>query len=172
MKPLILLLKICSLGHVHSHSGRTVAFAGLTISFLTTNNTYIPQFNLDLWLIVLLLSTITEGHRLLYKQIQSNSDFCEKIVPKVSAWDLISILVNLLSAHSWQGLSCKLADLSQRPGAAAGRSNPTPKAKGGGWEDQPHVQRAVAAREQEGLEELSHLEGQEGRWWGDTPRPK
>ena len=24
---------------------------------------------------------------------------------------------------------------------------------------------------QEGLEELSHIEGQEG-WWGDTPRPR
>ena len=40
---------------------------------------------------------------------------------------------------------------------------PKPKAKGGGREEQPHVQGAVAAR-QEGLEELSHVEGQEGRW--------
>ena len=48
-------------------------------------------------------------------------------------------------------------------GAAAVRSNPTPKARGGGREDQPHVQGAVAARAQEGLEELSHVEGQEGR---------
>ena len=45
------------------------------------------------------------------------------------------------------------------PGAVAERSNPTPEARGGGWEDQPH---AVAARAQEGLEELSHVEGQEG----------
>ena len=28
----------------------------------------------------------------------------------------------------------------------------------------PHVQGAVAARAQEGLEELFHVEGQEGRW--------
>ena len=41
-----------------------------------------------------------------------------------------------------------------------------------GREDQPHVQGAVAARAQEGLEELSHIEGQEGRWWGDTPCPR
>ena len=41
---------------------------------------------------------------------------------------------------------------------------PTPEARGGGWEDQPHT---VAARAQEGLEELSHVEGQEGQWWGD-----
>ena len=40
---------------------------------------------------------------------------------------------------------------------------PTPEARGGGREDQPHVQGALAARVQEGLEELSHIEGQEGR---------
>ena len=53
--------------------------------------------------------------------------------------------------------------LSPRPVAVAGRTNPMPEARGGGWEDQPHVQGAVAARVQEGLEELSHVEGQEGR---------
>ena len=52
--------------------------------------------------------------------------------------------------------------LSPRPGVAARRSNPTPEFRGGGQEDQPHVQGAVAARAQEGLEELSHVEGQEG----------
>ena len=36
------------------------------------------------------------------------------------------------------------------------------EARGGGREDQPHVQRVVAARAQDGLEELSHVEGQEG----------
>ena len=46
-----------------------------------------------------------------------------------------------------------------RPGLLAGRTNPTPEARGGGPEDQPH---AVAAWAQEGLEELSHVEGQEG----------
>ena len=53
--------------------------------------------------------------------------------------------------------------LSPKPRAAARRSNPTPEARGGGRKDQPHVQGAVAARAQEGLEELSHVEGQEGR---------
>ena len=68
------------------------------------------------------------------------------------------------------------------------RSNPTPEARGGGQEellhaptpkarigdreDQPHAQGAVAAWAQEGLEELSHVEGQEGQQWGDTPRPR
>ena len=69
---------------------------------------------------------------------------------------------------------------SPRSGAAARRSYPTSEvrgsgrgeeiphaltleARGGGQEDQPHVQGAVAARVQEGLEALSHIEGQEGR---------
>ena len=41
---------------------------------------------------------------------------------------------------------------------------PKPEARGGGGEEQPHVQGAVAARAQEGIEELSHAEGQERRW--------
>ena len=40
---------------------------------------------------------------------------------------------------------------------------PKPEARGGGQEDQPHVQGAMATRAQEGLEELSHVEGQEGQ---------
>ena len=52
---------------------------------------------------------------------------------------------------------------SPRPGAMGGWSNPTPEARGGGRGNQPHVQGAVAARVQESLEELSHIEGQEGR---------
>ena len=44
------------------------------------------------------------------------------------------------------------------PRVAAWRSNPTPEARGSGREDQPHVQGALAARAQEGLEELSHVE--------------
>ena len=43
-------------------------------------------------------------------------------------------------------------------------ATPTPQVRGRGWEDQPHVQGAVAAWAQEGLEEPSHVEGQEGRW--------
>ena len=44
-------------------------------------------------------------------------------------------------------------------GAAAGRTNPTSKEQWLPWA-------------QESLEELSHVEGQEGRQWGDTPRPR
>ena len=46
----------------------------------------------------------------------------------------------------------------------AKRSYPTHEARGGGWEEQPHVQGEVAVRAQEGLEELSRTEGQEA-WW-------
>ena len=56
------------------------------------------------------------------------------------------------------------ATLRPRPEAAAWRTNPTPETKGDGWEDQPHVQGVVVAWAQEGLEKLSHVEGQEGRW--------
>ena len=47
--------------------------------------------------------------------------------------------------------------------SAAERSHPALKARGGGQEEQPHVQGAVAARAQEGLEELLHIQGQEGQ---------
>ena len=46
----------------------------------------------------------------------------------------------------------------------AERSYPESEARGGGLEEQPHVQGAVAAQAQEGLEELFHVESQEG-WW-------
>ena len=47
--------------------------------------------------------------------------------------------------------------LSPRPRVVVGRSNCTTEARGGGQEDQPHVQGAMAAWAQEGLEELSHI---------------
>ena len=39
-----------------------------------------------------------------------------------------------------------------------------PEVRGGGREEQPHVQGAMAAWAQESLEELCHIEGQE-EWW-------
>ena len=65
--------------------------------------------------------------------------------------------------------------LTPRPGAVGGRSYPTPLSPRPGaaaGRSNLHVQGAVAAWTQEGLEELSHIEGQEGRRWGDTPRPR
>ena len=40
---------------------------------------------------------------------------------------------------------------------------PKSEASGSGQEEQPHVQGVVAAWEQGGQEELSHIEGQEGQ---------
>ena len=51
----------------------------------------------------------------------------------------------------------------QRSGAAAKRSYPASVARGGGRKEQHHLQGAVAAWAQEGLEELFHVRGQEGR---------
>ena len=52
-----------------------------------------------------------------------------------------------------------------KPEARGGgqEEQPTPEARAGGQEDQPHVQGAMAARAQQGLEELSPVKGQEGR---------
>ena len=55
-----------------------------------------------------------------------------------------------------------------RSGTAAGRTQPESEARGGGREEQPHVQGVVAVRAQEGLEEPSHVEGQEG-WQKEIP---
>ena len=41
---------------------------------------------------------------------------------------------------------------------------PKSEVRGGSREELPHVQGAVAAWAQEGLEELSNIQGQEGRW--------
>ena len=51
----------------------------------------------------------------------------------------------------------------QRPGAVARRSYPTPEVRSGSREEQPHIQGAEAAWAQEGLEELFHIQGQEGQ---------
>ena len=59
-----------------------------------------------------------------------------------------------------------------RSGVAARRSHPATEPRGGGREEQSNVQGTVAERAEEGLEELSHFEGQDGRWCGDTPHPR
>ena len=50
------------------------------------------------------------------------------------------------------------------PGVVARRSYSTPEASGSSQEELPHVQGVVAAGVQEGLEELFHVQGQEGQW--------
>ena len=59
-----------------------------------------------------------------------------------------------------------------RPGAVARRSYLMPEVNGGGQEEQSHIQEAMAALAQEGQEELLHVQGQEGWWWGDNPHPR
>ena len=49
-----------------------------------------------------------------------------------------------------------------RSGAAAGRSYPPPEARGISGEEQPHVQGAVAAQAQEGLEDCSTFKVRRG----------
>ena len=45
----------------------------------------------------------------------------------------------------------------------AERSYPMPEARGRGLEDKPHLQGVVAARAQEGLQELFHVQIQKGQ---------
>ena len=57
----------------------------------------------------------------------------------------------------------------RRPGAVILRSHPEPVARGGSWEEPPTPEDRASSpeehpEEQRGLEELSHLEGQERRW--------
>ena len=47
---------------------------------------------------------------------------------------------------------------------AAERSYPMSKVRGGSREELPHGRGVVAAWAQEGLEELLHVQGQEGQW--------
>ena len=51
---------------------------------------------------------------------------------------------------------------SKRLTAQAERSYPMLKVRGGGREEQPHVQGAAASQVQEGREELLHVQGQDG----------
>ena len=46
----------------------------------------------------------------------------------------------------------------------AGRSYPMPEAGVGHQKEQPHIQGVVAVQAQESLEELFHIQRQEGRW--------
>ena len=120
-----------------------------------------------------------------WEKISANNIFGKGCI-SVKAWAAATV-----QKRSWEelphvrgrgsGWECQAAMVQEqpkgatprpRPGAVARRSYPTSKVRGGGREEKPHVQGAVAARAQEGLEELSHVEGQEGRPWGDTPHPR
>ena len=55
------------------------------------------------------------------------------------------------------GRECQAATVQEQPRGA------TPRRRPGATARRSHIQGAVAAGAQEGLEELSHVEGQEGR---------
>ena len=70
----------------------------------------------------------------------------------------------LRGATNVQGQGRQLRVPGCNSAGAAKRSYPTPEARGFGRKEQPHIQGAVAVQVQEGLEELFHVQGQEGRW--------
>ena len=67
-----------------------------------------------------------------------------------------------VTPHPRSGAAAESARLQRH--RKARRSHPTLEGWGGGQEEQPHVQGAVAAQAQEGLEELFHVQGQEEQW--------
>ena len=78
------------------------------------------------------------------------------------------------------GWECQAVTAQEQPrgatpcprSGAAGMSHPAFEVRGSSQEEQPQVQGAVAVLVQEGLEELSHVEGQERWQWGDTLPPR
>ena len=72
-------------------------------------------------------------------------------------------VVSEMRGSSWEKLPHAPTPKARGSGWEELPHAPTPKARGGGQEEQPHVQGAMAVRVQEGLKELSHIEGQEGR---------
>ena len=71
---------------------------------------------------------------------------------------LVKVHMQAVTAQEWS----RGATPHPRPRAAAERSYPVIEVRGSSREEQSHVQGAVAARAQEGLEELFHVQGQEG----------
>ena len=76
----------------------------------------------------------------------------QKELPRIQGW-----------GDSWEEIP-SVRGQGRRPGGATHA--------GGQGQQREELPKAVAVRVHEGLEELSHVEGQEGRRWGDTPRPR
>ena len=84
--------------------------------------------------------------------------------PTLEGWQPRGVTQQRPRVPGWDGAGmAEKSYPSPRSGAASERRYRANEVRGGGREDQPHVQGAVAARAQEGLEELSHVEDQEGR---------
>ena len=73
----------------------------------------------------------------------------------------------MTGAHSAAERSYRTSKVGQKPGGphargmVAKRSYPMSEARGGGREEQRHIQGAVAVWAQEGLEKLFHVQGHE-----------
>ena len=81
------------------------------------------------------------------------------------AFSFISLMIFKLSSVYGRGVAERSYPVSEVRGGGQEEipHTPKPEARDGGQEDQPHIQGALAAWAQEVLEELSHVEGQEGR---------
>ena len=72
--------------------------------------------------------------------------------------------MSILSEWLWSGeTEQKHAGCNGPCRSMAERSYPTPKVRGSSQEELPQVQGVAAAQAQEGLEELLHVQGQEGQ---------
>ena len=93
---------------------------------------------------------------------------------RLEDWTTTTNIYLYIAKHEARGDGREELPHAPKPEAKGGGGKEQPHDQGwcGGREDQPYIQGAVAARAREGLEELSHIEGQEGRRWGDTPRPR
>ena len=85
----------------------------------------------------------------------------------LTRWTFVGKVMSLLFNMQW--VMQKHTGCDRPHKSVAERSYPMPEVRGGGQEEQPHIQGAVAAWVQEGREELLHVQGQEGWLWGDTP---
>ena len=82
-------------------------------------------------------------------------------------WPFVPICLLRECRRIWMGHAAEAwargATPCPRSGAAAERSYHTLKVRGGGQEEQPHVQGALAVWAQEHREEILHIQHQEGQ---------
>ena len=113
-----------------------------------------------------LITVLPRSKRLLISWLQSPSAVI--LEPKSTSAAERSYPTSEVRGRSWEdpmpdGWQPRGATPRPRSGAMAERSYPMSEARDGTREEQPHIQGAVAAWVQEGLEEPSHVEGEEGQ---------
>ena len=108
-----------------------------------------------------------------YKGAVVSPTFCTNSCVIPSPWMWVAH-IPIRIQQSWFDVTwgwCRSGRL-RRHTSAAERHYPMSKVRGSSQQEQPHIQGAVAVQVQEGLEELLHVQGQEGLRWGDTPHPR